>query len=111
MRGFYEKHIVKLEKNEFMNLEYDDLDKDGNSIYTTRIEYKDTEYGEFIYFTKTRVNSGQYKVEVYEKVNSKLWQIKGKNVYLLFRYNPYLYKRDEGVLDVSYRDGIFYKKP
>jgi hypothetical protein len=111
VKGFYEKHEINIAKNEYANIEYDAVDKDGNSIYSTRIEYKDTDYGEFIYFTKTKISSGLYEIEVYEKVNSKLWQVKGKNIYLLFRYNPYLYKYDEGVLDVSYRDGIFYKKP
>ena len=28
-----------------------------------------------------------------------------------FRYNPYLYKYDEGVLDWNGYDGIFYKEP
>lgn len=111
VKGFYEKHQMKLAKNEYLNIEYDAIDSDGNSIYSTRIEYKDTEYGDFIYFTTTKLNSGQYEIEVYEKVNSKLWQVKGKNIYLLFRFNPFLFKWDEGVLDVSYRDGVFYKKP
>lgn len=111
VKGFYEKHEINLTKNEYANIESDAIDKDGNSLYSSRIEYKDTDYGEFIYFTKTKIKTGLYEIEVYEKVNSKLWQIKGKNIYLLFRYNPYLYKFDEGVLDVSYSDGIFYKKP
>jgi hypothetical protein len=111
VKGFYEKHQVVLAKNEYINIEYDAIDKDGNTIYSTRIEYKDTEYGEFIYFSKTKLNSGQYEIEVYEKVNSKLWQVKGKNIYLLFRFNPFLFKWDKGVLDVSYNDGVFYKKP
>jgi hypothetical protein len=111
VKGFYEKHQVILAKNEYVNIEYDAIDKDGNSIYSTRIEYKDTEYGEFIYFAKTKLNSGLYEIEVYEKVNSKLWQVKGKNIYLFFRFNPFLFKWDKGVLDVSYNDGVFYKKP
>lgn len=111
VKEFYEKHEINLAKNEYANIEYSAIDKNGNSIYSTRIEYKDTENGKFIYFTKTEINNGLYEIEVYEKVNSKLWQIKGKNIYLLFRYNPYLYKFDSGVLDVSYNQKIFYKKP
>jgi hypothetical protein len=111
VKGFYQKHQINLSKNEYINIDFDALDDDGNSIYSSRIEYKDTEFGEFTYFTKIKVNDGLYDIEVYEKVNSKLWQVKGKNIYLLFRYNPYLYKWDEGILEVSYRDGVFYKKP
>jgi hypothetical protein len=111
VKGFYEKHQINLAENEYSNIEYDALDKDGNSIYSTRIEYKDTEYGEFIYYTKAKVNSGQYEIEVYEKVNSKLWQVKGENFYLLFTFNPFLFKWDAGVLDASYSGGVFYKKP
>lgn len=64
------------------------------------------------YFEKyRRLYRGVYEVEVSEKVSSKLWKIKGTDYFLLFRYNPYLYKFDEGVLEWDGYDGTFYKKP
>jgi hypothetical protein len=111
VKGFYEKHQINLKNNEYIEIENDAIDKDGNSIYSSRIGYNDTYYGEFIYFTKIKVKSGQYEIEVNEKVNSKLWQVRGKNLYLHFRFNPFLFKWDEGVLEVSYNNGVFYKKP
>jgi hypothetical protein len=48
-----------------------------------------------------KIKVGTYEVEVYEKISSKLWQTKGTSTYMLFRYNPYFYKFDEGILEVS----------
>lgn len=72
------------------------LDKEGEEI-------------EEIY-TPTKIDNGQYKVEV-TKVSSKLYQIRGTNIYMYFRYSPYLYTYDEGILEVSYNSGTFYEKP
>ena len=64
------------------------------------------------YFQKyRRLSSDIYEVEVSEKVSSKLWKIKGTKFFMFFRYNPYLYKYDEGILDWGGYDGTFYKKP
>ena len=64
------------------------------------------------YFQKYRsLSSDIYEVEVSEKVSSKLWKIKGTKFFMFFRYNPYLYKYDEGILDWGGYDGTFYKKP
>ncbi len=91
--SYYEKKEI--------TLDYNSLDKDGNELYNRTI----------IYFVPTKIKDGVYEVEVNDKISSKLWQIKGTNTYILFRYNPYLYKYDEGILEVSYSYGIFYKKP
>jgi hypothetical protein len=90
---FYEKKEITLDSNS--------LDEEGNDIYNRTITY----------FVPTKVKDGVYEIEVSEKISSKLWQIKGTNIYMYFRYNPYLYKFDEGILNVSYSSGIFYKKP
>jgi hypothetical protein len=98
----WEDHdVVRFYEKKEMTLDYNSLDKDGNDIYDTEITY----------FLPTKVKDGIYEVEVDEKINPKLWQIKGTNIYILFRYNPYLYKYDEGILKVSHSSGTFYKKP
>lgn len=61
-------------------------------------------------YVPTKVDDGLYEVEVY-KVSSKLYQIRETNIYMFFRYSPYLYNYDEGVLEVSYNSGTFYEKP
>jgi hypothetical protein len=72
------------------------IDKDGNEINEV--------------FVPTKIDNGTYKVEVY-KISSKFYQVKGTNIYMYFRYAPYMYNYDKGVLDVSYSSAIFYKKP
>lgn len=89
---FYEKKEITLESNS--------LDEDGNDIYDRTITY----------FVPTKVKDGIYEVEVSEKVSSNLWQIKGTNIYMYFRFNPFLFRFDEGVLEVSYSSGTFYEK-
>jgi hypothetical protein len=61
-------------------------------------------------YVPTKIKDGLYEVEVY-KVSSKLYQIKGTSIYMYFRFSPYLYSNDEGVLEVSYNSGTFYEKP
>lgn len=63
------------------------------------------------YFTKVRLDEGLYEVEVKEKVSSRFWGINYTSYFMKFRYNPYLYKYDEGVLDWDGYDGFFYKEP
>jgi hypothetical protein len=93
--------VIRFYEKKEITLDYNSLDEEGNDINNRTI----------IYFVPTKVKDGVYKIEIYEKVSSKLWQIKGTNIYMYFRYNPYLYRFDEGVLAVSYSSGIFYKKP
>lgn len=61
-------------------------------------------------YVPAKVDDGRYKVEVY-KVSSNLYRITGTNYYMFFRYSPYLYSGDEGVLEVSYSSGTFYEEP
>jgi len=83
---FYEK----------IDLEYNTLDEDGEEIDAI--------------YVPTKIEDGTYKVEVY-KVSSKLYQIRGTNIYMYFRFSPFLYNFDEGVLEVSYGSGTFYEEP
>lgn len=83
---FYEK----------IDLDYNTLDDEGEEIDAI--------------YVPTRIDAGLYEVEVY-KVSYKLYQIRGTNIYMYFRYSPYLYNYDEGVLSVSYGSGTFYEKP
>jgi hypothetical protein len=95
-----EHDVVKFYEKKEISLEYNSLDENGDDIYDNDITY----------YIPTKVKDGVYEIEVYDKVSSKLWQIKGTNTYMKFRYNPYLYKWDEGILEVSYNSGTFYKK-
>jgi hypothetical protein len=61
-------------------------------------------------YVSTKVEDGVYEVEVY-KISSKLYRIQGTNIYMYFRYSPYLYSYDEGILEVSYNSGTFYEEP
>ena len=56
------------------------------------------------------MDDGVYEVEVGDNPSSSLWQIKGSNIYMKFRYIPYLYRWDEGILEVYYGSGVFYEK-
>lgn len=98
----WEAHdVVRFYEKKEIALDYNSLDKDGNDLYDSTLTY----------FVPSKIKDGVYEIEVYEKISSKLWQIKGTNTYLLFSYTPYLYKYDEGILEVSYSSGTFYKKP
>jgi len=79
-----------------VDLEFNSLDSEGEDIDEV--------------YVPTKVEDGTYKVEVY-KVSSKLYRITGTDVYMFFRYSPYLYSYDEGVLEVSYSSGTFYEQP
>jgi len=97
----WEEHdVIKFYEKKEIDLDYDTLDEDGEEIYNSNL----------IFYVPTQIKSGLYEIEVYDKVSSTLWQIKGTNTYMKFRYTPYLYRYDEGVLDVSYGSGTFYKK-
>ena len=75
-------------------------------------EYEDSWNDRTLYFEKfRRLSRGVYEIEVSEKINSKIWKIKGTDLYMFFRYNPYLYRWDEGILDWDGYSGTFYKKP
>lgn len=61
-------------------------------------------------YTQSKIKDGVYDIELY-KISSKFYQIRGSNTYILFRYAPYLYSYDDGILEISYNSGTFYKKP
>lgn len=78
-------------------------------------EAQDYDYGAIEedgrYFIPKSISSGIYEVEIGEKVNSKMWKINHTSYFLKFKYNPWLWKWDEGVIDVFGGKGTFYKKP
>lgn len=80
-----------------VELDYNSLDKDGEEI-------------EEVYVPTKKIDDGTYEIEV-KKISSKLYQISGTNIYMYFRYSPYLYSFDEGILEVSYNTGTLYEKP
>lgn len=96
------------EQQEKMEPEYKKWDNhDVKGVY---IEVEDEDDADIEengrYFQKyRRLSSDIYEVEVSEKVSSKLWKIKGTKFFMFFRYNPYLYKYDEGILDWGGYDG------
>ncbi|HZL11695.1 MAG TPA: hypothetical protein VFC65_17055 [Prolixibacteraceae bacterium] len=61
-------------------------------------------------YVPTKVEDGNYEVEVY-KISALLYRIQDTNIYMFFRYSPYLYSYDDGILEVSYNSGTFYEKP
>ncbi len=79
-----------------IDLDYNTLDEDGEEIDEI--------------YVPTKIEDGTFEVEV-RKVSSKLYQIYGTNIYMYFRYSPYLYNYDEGILEVSYNSGTFYEEP
>ena len=90
----WEEHEVKALYIEVDDKEDADIEEDGR------------------FFQKYRgLSSGKYEVEVSEKVTAKLWKIRGTRYYMLFRFNPFLFRHDEGLLDWDGYDGTFYKEP
>lgn len=63
------------------------------------------------YFIEKTIPSGIYEVEVIEKVNSSMWKLRDTNLFLKFRYTPWLYKWDKGIIDTFAGKGTFYKNP
>lgn len=79
-----------------IDLDYGTLDEDGEDI-------------SFI-FVKTSLRNGIYEIEIGDKITSTLYEIRSTNLYLKFRFSPFLYKFDEGILEWSYNSGTFYEK-
>lgn len=63
------------------------------------------------YFVPKTISSGTYEVEVIEKVNSRMWRLNHTNIFLKFKFNPFLYKWDKGIIDTYGGKGTFYKNP
>lgn len=68
------------------------------------VEYEDR------WFVPTRIQTGEYSVEIGEKIDSKFYRFNGTNYFALFRFTPFLWKWDKGVLVSDGRSGTFYKK-
>ncbi len=83
---FYEK----------IDLDYLTLDENGEEIRAI--------------FVPTQVKNGTYDISV-TKVSSKLYQVRGSNIYMYFRFTPFLFTFDEGILEVSGSSGTFFEKP
>ncbi|MDR2963125.1 MAG: hypothetical protein LBU90_05795 [Bacteroidales bacterium] len=97
----WNKHdVVRFYEKKEINVDYNSLDENGEELRNRNI----------VFYVPAKMNSGTYDVEIGDKTSSKLYQVKETNLYLLFRYSPYLYRYDKGVLEVSYSSGTFYKK-
>lgn len=82
-------------------------------------DYIASEYydGEYIYecgdyYAKTSdVRSGEYKIELGQRINSKLFEIRGTDLYIHFKWITSLYRGAEGMVDIFAGRGTFYVKP
>jgi hypothetical protein len=92
----WEEHdIIRFYK--IIQLEDGTIDEEGEEIESV--------------FIPTKPKSGAYTVEV-NKLSSKIYHIKGSDVYIYFQYPPYLYNGDEGVVVIDgYGGGKFYEEP
>lgn len=119
-----EAHYKEMARqNDFHNWESEDIrafyvlldgvsDSDQADYYAR--EYYDGEYIEEWgnYYAKTSdVRSGEYEVELGERVNNKFFKIRGTDLYVLFKWSTSLSRGDEGVLDVWSAKGTFYINP
>lgn len=105
-------HNWESEDIEGFYVELEECENDDQADYYSRTYYE----GEYIcewgrYFAKTSVNSGVGQVELGEKVSSKLFALKGTNLFIHFKWTTSLSKWDEGVIDVFASRGTFYLKP
>lgn len=103
-------------KNDFHNWE----DEDVRQFYAEFSAYNDDDAKNkhYIYkkiddryFYEIDLGFDTYEVIIEYKLESKFYKVRGSNVFLEFRFEPYLYRWDEGVLDCSGSKGVFYKKP
>ena len=63
------------------------------------------------YFVPKSIISGTYEVEMGEKVNSRMWKVNHTNIFLKFRFNPWLWRWDKGIIETFGNKGTFYKNP
>lgn len=104
---------------------WDDEDVDGLYVYLAGVDDEDqAEYisreryeGEYVregwkYFAKINYQWGEYDVVLGERVSSRLYKIRGNDIYIHFKWGlPDVSAGDEGVLDWSGSFSSFYKKP
>lgn len=69
------------------------------------------EEGEEIEFVlvPTKLEAGKYDVEICDNVSPTVYNIRGTDLYVEFRFNPFLFRFDEGLLDWGYGHGTFYE--
>ena len=79
-----------------IDLESYTLDDEGNEIDEV--------------YVPTKLEDGVYEVTV-KKISSKLYQVQGTDLCILFQFNPFLFTHDDGILVVSYGSGTFYEEP
>lgn len=93
-------------------VEIDDCDSDDEAKAISE-RYSNGEYIEEWgrYFMPKRIRSGEYEVELGEKVTNKLFKLKGTDVFIYFKWSTSCSIWDEGVIDVWSNRGTFYKKP
>ncbi|WP_443703960.1 hypothetical protein [Prevotellamassilia timonensis] len=63
------------------------------------------------YFVSKSISSGTYEVEMGEKVNSRMWKVNHTNIFLKFKFNPWLWRWDKGIIETFGNKGTFYKNP
>lgn len=106
----------------YENWETEDIEgfyvKLDNCKSDEQAEYISDQYytGEYIeegwdYYAKTSVNSGIYEIELDDRINSKMFKIRGTDCYIRFKWSTSLWRWDEGVMDVWNSRGTFYIKP
>ena len=93
-------------------VELEGCENSDQADYISR-EYYEGEYIEYWgrYFAKTSVNSGEFEIELGERVSSKLFAIKGTKTFIYFKWSTSLSCGDEGIIDVFASRGTFYEKP
>lgn len=74
---------------------YVEVSKAEAEKYNDYLEFDDR------YFVKTKMRNGVYEIEIGDKIDSKFYQIRHSDYFMLFRYSPYLYRFDEGILKVT----------
>lgn len=71
----------------------------------------DERYGDR-FFKKTKLENGVFEIEVGDKIDSNFYGINLTKYFMLFQYNPYLFKWDKGYIKVTngWNAGEFTKK-
>lgn len=69
------------------------------------------EEGEEISFVlvPAKLEAGKYDVEICDNVSPTVYNIRGTDLYVEFRFEPFLTGLEKGVLEWDYESGTFYK--
>lgn len=77
-------------------------------------EYYEGEYFEDwgYYYAKTSdIRSGEYEIELGQRITNKLFNVKGTDLYIYFKWSTDLSKGDRGIVDIFSGHGTFYINP